>query len=83
MRIVKQTVPADIRFEINRLRLKEQQNNNMVAIENIPAGRYFNVGQRCFQALTTIVRGEAYIPGQNCEEIRMAEALNELNEETE
>ena len=37
------------------------------------------VGTKCYLALTAIVSGEKLVPGRNCEEINVAEALNALN----
>lgn len=51
----------------------------MVAQANIPEGKYFGVGAKCYLALTAIVSGEKLVPGRNCEEINVAEALNALN----
>ena len=81
--IKKPAVPADVRYEVNRLKVIEQQSNDMTAHENIPAGRYFTIGTRVFHALKVIVKGETLQPGKNCEEISMAEALNKLNESEE
>jgi len=51
----------------------------MTAHEDILSERYFAVGNRCFKALEVIVTGEKIVPGQNCEEINIASALNALN----
>ena len=83
MKVIKQIIPPEVMFLINKQRNERQRENDMMAHEDIPEGKYFTVGNRCFRALAVIVNGETITPGQNCEEVNIAEALNELNKEGE
>ena len=83
LRIKRPTVPIAMQGTINRINSEMAENVDMTAHEDIPEGKYFSVGTRCFKALVVIINGETLIPGQNCEEINIAEALNTLNKEGE
>ena len=79
LKIIRPRVPLKTQGTINRLKSEADANRNMVAQANIPEGKYFGVGAKCYLALTAIVSGEKLVPGRNCEEINVAEALNALN----
>ena len=83
LKIKRPSVPITMQGTINRINTETNADRDMTAHESIEAGRYFAVGSRCFKALAVIVSGERLIPGQNCEEINIAEALNALNKEGE
>lgn len=83
MKIVKAPLTPEARFLVNKARNEAEANRNLVAVADIPKGKYFTVGSRCFQAVAAIINGETITPGQNCEEINIAEALNTLNKEGE
>ena len=79
LKIKRPSVPLAMQGTINRINTETNANKDMTAHDNVTAGMYFSAGNRCFKALTVIVSGERLIPGQNCEEIDIASALNELN----
>ena len=79
LKIKRPSVPIAMQGTINRINTETNAERDMTARESIQAGRFFTVGSRCFKALAVIVTGEHLTPGQNCEEISVADALNELN----
>lgn len=83
MKIVKAPLTPEARFLLNKARNEAEANRNLVAVVDIPEGKYFTVGSRCFRAVKVIANGETITPGQNCDEINIAEALNAMNKEGE
>jgi len=79
LKIKRPSVPISMQGTINRINTEANADKDMTAHEDILAERYFAVGNRCFKALEVIVTGEKIVPGQNCEEINIASALNALN----
>lgn len=51
----------------------------MIAQTNIPSGKYFSVGERLFVSTQAIGQGETIVPGTNCTEVSLADALNTIN----
>ena len=52
---------------------------DMIANSAIASGKYFFVGNRLFLSTASIANGAQLIPGTNCVETNLAEALNALN----
>ena len=52
---------------------------DMIADANIASGKFFMVGNRLFISTAAIENGHAIIPGTNCTETNLADALNTLN----
>ena len=75
MRIIKQTIPAEVRYELNRLINGAAMQTDMTARENIPEGNYFIHHDTLYIAIEPIVKGTEIRPGINC----MAKSLNDLN----
>lgn len=69
--------PLDTKSHIDRL---TQPDNDMVADDNIPSGKYFSVNNKLYLSTAAIARGAAIIPGTNCNETSIPEALNALNQ---
>lgn len=69
--------PLDTKSYIDRL---TQPDNDMVADDNIPSGKYFSVNNKLYLSTAAIARGAAIIPGTNCNETSIPEALNALNQ---
>lgn len=52
---------------------------DMIAATKIESGKYFNIGDNLYKATTTIPARDGIIPGTNCQQFDLAEALNALN----
>lgn len=59
--------------------LTKPSEDDMVANSNITSGSFFMVGNRLFLSSAAIGQGEAIVPGTNCSEVSLADALNSLN----
>ena len=69
---------ADTKLYIEQL--TKPTEDDMVANSNIANGTFFMVGgNRLFLSTTSIAVGETIIPGTNCTELSLADALNNLN----
>ena len=53
--------------------------DDMIANANIASGKYFLVGNRLFLSTSAIAVGASIVPGTNCTETNLADALNALN----
>lgn len=70
------TYPADTKMYIDGL---TQPDSDMVADANIQSGKYFSVNNKLYLATAAIAAGEAIVPGTNCTETSLADALNTIN----
>ena len=52
---------------------------DMIAEDNITSGDYFMVGNTLYLATANIAQGADIVPGTNCTETSVAEALNTIN----
>lgn len=68
---------ADTKLYIENL--TKPTEDDMTANANIASGVYFMVGNRLFLSTASIAQGEAIVPGTNCTETSLAEALNTIN----
>ena len=59
--------------------LTKPSEDDMVANTNIQASKFFMVNNRLFLSSIAIAQGETIIPGTNCYEISLADALNQIN----
>ena len=59
--------------------LTKPSEDDMVANANITSGSFFMVNNRLFLASVAIGQGEAIVPGTNCTEVSLADALNSIN----
>ena len=59
--------------------LTKPTEDDMTANQNITSGSFFMVGNRLFLSTVAIAQGATIIPGTNCTEISLADALNSLN----
>ena len=67
---------ADTRRYIDSLTAPDR---DMTADANIQSGKYFIVNNRLFLSTAAIAQGAAIVPGSNCSETDLAQALNALN----
>ena len=70
------TYRADTKLYIEQL---TQPDADMIADSNITSGKFFMVGNRLFLSTAAIEQGAAIVPGTNCTEMSLADALNTLN----
>ena len=68
---------ADVTLYIQKLTGSTE--DDMVANQNIANNKYFLVGSRLFFSTSAIAVGASIIPGTNCTETNLADALNALN----
>lgn len=68
---------ADTKLYIQQLTGRPDE--DMTADADILSGSYFMVGNRLFIATANIENGHAIIPGTNCTETNLADALNTIN----
>ena len=69
---------ADTKLYIEQL--TKPTEDDMVANSNIASGIFFMVGgNRLFLSTASIAIGETIVPGTNCTELSLADALNNLN----
>lgn len=68
---------ADIKAYIDRL--NQSPEDDMIANTLIAANKYFTVNNRLFLSTASIAAGAQIIPGTNCTETSLVEALNALN----
>lgn len=59
--------------------LTKPTEDDMIANSAIASGKYFFVNNRLFLSTASIANGAMIIPGNNCTETNIAEALNTLN----
>lgn len=59
--------------------LTKPSEDDMTANANITSGKFFMVGNRLFLSSVAIGQGETIIPGTNCSEVSLADALNQIN----
>ena len=71
------TYAADIKAYIDRL--NQSPKDDMIANTLIAANKYFTVNNRLFLSTASIAAGAQIIPGTNCTETSLVEALNALN----
>lgn len=71
------TYAADIKAYIDRLNPPTE--DDMIANSLISANKYFTVNNRLFLSTASIAAGAQIIPGHNCTETSLVEALNALN----
>lgn len=71
------TYAADIKAYIDRL--NQPTEDDMIANTLIAANKYFTVNNRLYISTASIAAGAQIIPGSNCVETNLAEALNALN----
>lgn len=69
--------PCDTKLYIDRP--TEPAEDDMIADSLIASGKYFFVNNRLFLSTASIAVGAMIIPGSNCVETSIAEALNTLN----
>lgn len=74
---VEVTYPCDTKLYIDRP--TEPAEDDMIADTLIASGKYFFVNNRLFLSTASIAVGAMIIPGSNCVETSIAEALNTLN----
>ena len=72
------TYRADTKLYIEQL--TKPTEDDMTANANIASGKFFMVGNRLFLSSAAIAQGATIVPGSNCSEISLADALNQLNE---
>ena len=53
--------------------------DDMTANANIASGKFFSVGNRLFLSTAAIAQGATIVPGTNCTELTISEALNQVN----
>ena len=68
---------ADTKLYIEQL--TKPTEDDMVANSNIASGTFFMIGNRLFLSTASIAIGETIVPGTNCTELSLADALNNLN----
>ena len=68
---------ADTKLYIEQL--TKPTEDDMTANQNITASSFFMVGNRLFLSTVAIAQGATIIPGTNCTEISLADALNQIN----
>lgn len=69
---------ADTKLYIEQL--TKPGEDDMTANANIASGKFFIIGNRLFLSTTAIAQGAAIVPGTNCTEISLADALNQIGE---
>ena len=70
--------PADTRLYIEKL--TKPTEDDMIANNNIASGKFFMINNTLYLSSAAIASGEAIVPGTNCTEISLADALNNLSE---
>lgn len=68
---------ADTKLYIQQL--TKPTEDDMTANTAITSGKFFMVGNRLFRATAAIAVGATIIPGTNCTELSLADALNNIN----
>lgn len=58
-----------------------EEPESMVSSKNIETNRYFTVGGTLYFSTATIAVGDDIVPGVNCTEMEVSDALNDLKEE--
>ena len=69
--------PADTKLFVQKI--NAPSDDDMTADTQIASGKYFIVGGNLYKSTTTIPAGDTIIPGTNCQQTNLAEALNALN----
>ena len=69
--------PADTKLYIQKI--NAPSDDDMTADTQIASGKYFIIGGTLYLSTTTIPAGDTIIPGTNCVQTNLAEALNALN----
>lgn len=74
-------ISVDYRTDVKQYveQLTQPSEDDMTANANISSGVFFMVGNRLFLSTATIASGDSIIPGTNCTELSLADALNNLN----
>lgn len=70
--------PADTRLYIEKL--TKPTEDDMIANNNIASGKFFMINNTLYLSSAAIASGEEIVPGTNCTEISLADALNNLSE---
>ena len=73
---VRVTYRADTKLYIEKI--NAPSGNDMIANEQITSGKYFVIGGALYKSTTVIAQGDRVIPGSNCIETNLADALNSL-----
>ena len=68
---------ADTKLYIEQL--TKPGDEDMTANANIASGKFFMIGNRLFLSTSAIAAGATIMPGTNCTEISLADALNQIN----
>ena len=68
---------ADTKLYIQKI--NAPADDDMTADAQIAGGKYFIVGNNLYLSTTVIPAGDTIIPGTNCQQTNLAEALNALN----
>ena len=68
---------ADIKAYIDRM--NQPTEDDMIANSLIASGKYFTINNKLYLSTASIAAGAQIIPGHNCTETSLAEALNALN----
>lgn len=68
---------ADTKLYIQKL--TQPTEDDMTANENIAINTFFMVGNNLYISTAAILTGETIIPGTNCTQLSLAQALNQLN----
>ena len=71
------TYKADTKLYIEQL--TKPTEDDMTANTAITSGKFFMIGNRLFLATAAIASGAMIIPGTNCTELSLADALNNIN----
>ena len=58
-----------------------EEPETMVSSRNIASGQYFTVGNHLYYSTATIAIGDNIIVGENCTELTVADALNNMEDE--
>ena len=67
---------ADTKLYIEKI--NTPSDNDMIADAQITSGKYFIIGGNLYKSTTVIAQGDTIIPGSNCIETNLADALNSL-----
>lgn len=70
------TYRADTKLFIERL---TQPDDDMIADANIASGKFFMVGNSLYLSSQSIASGDTIVPGTNCTQLSLADALNNIN----
>lgn len=71
------TYRADTKLYIQKL--TQPTEDDMIANDNIAANKFFMVGNTLYYSTQAISTGTTIVPGSNCTQLSLADALNQLN----